>query len=69
MKKIVKCSCLNKAFVQTQSSGLKVLYLHQGRGFIKGQAPSKLTSCEDGFAQLLSASLQLKIVKIFKVFL
>ena len=29
------------------------------RGFIKGRTPGKLTSCEDGFAWLLLASLQL----------
>ena len=37
-------------------------------GFIKGWAPCKLTGCEDSFARLLSASLQLKIFKISQAF-
>ena len=36
------------------------------QGFIKGRAPGELTSSEDGFAQLLLASLQLYIFNIFK---
>ena len=32
-----------------------MIYTINFSGFIKGQAPSKLTNCEDGFAQLLSA--------------
>ena len=38
------------------------------RGFIKGWALGKLTGCEEGFAWLLSASLQLNILKNFQAF-
>ena len=35
------------------------------RGSIKALASGKLTGCEDGFTQLLSASLQLQVFKFF----
>ena len=41
---------------------------NKSRGFIKGQELGKLTGCEDSFAQLLSASPQLKIFKNFQAF-
>ena len=49
-------------FFLTMVEGKVRLYkgeLNPNRGFIKGRALGKLTGCEDGFARLLLASMQL----------